>query len=55
MRELQERKKKETEDEEKYKEKTSFEGTYLSDGWADSTQIWNRRCPTLRVFPQQTG
>ena len=31
----------------------NFEGAYLSDGWADSTQIWNRRCPTLMEFPQQ--
>ena len=30
-----------------------FEGTYLSDSWADSIQIWNRKSPTLREFPQQ--
>ena len=31
----------------------TFDGTYLSDGWADSVQIWNRKCPTPREFPQQ--
>ena len=35
-------KKKKSEDKEKYEEnKTNFEGTYLSDGWVDSMQIWN--------------
>ena len=33
--------------------KTNIEDTYLSDGWVDSTQIWNRRFPTLRALPQQ--
>ena len=34
------KKKKEAEDEEKYKEnRKNFEGTYLSNGWADSPQI----------------
>ena len=37
-----EQKEAENEDEEKYEEnKTNFEGAYLSDGWMDSTQIWN--------------
>ena len=49
------KRRKEAEDEEKCKENmTNFEGTCLSDGWVDSTQIWNRRCPTLREFLQQT-
>ena len=34
------------------KNKTN-KGTYLSDGWVDSTQIWNGRCPTPREFLQQ--
>ena len=33
--------------------KMSFEAVYLSGGWADATQIWNRKYPTLREFPQQ--
>ena len=38
----------------KYKEnKTNFEGMHLSDGWEDSPQIWNGKCPTTREFPQQ--
>ena len=46
--------KKKAADEEKYEEnKTNFEGAYLSDGWEDSTRIWNRRCPTSREFSQQ--
>ena len=32
--------------------KMKFEGTYLSDGWADSPHIWKGRCPTPREFPQ---
>ena len=32
-----------------------FEGAYLSDGWVDSTQIWNRRCPTLRELEFSTN
>ena len=43
--------KEKAKDEEKYKEnKTNFEGTYLGDGWADSTQIWNRRYLTPMEF-----
>ena len=45
---------KEAEDEEKYEENTmNFEGAYLSDSLADSTQIWERRCSTLKKFSQQ--
>jgi len=33
--------------------KTNFEGVYLHDGWEDSSQIWNERCPTSREHPQQ--
>ena len=41
-------------EDEKYEEnKINFEGAYLSDGWVDSTQIWNRRCSTPREFLQQ--
>jgi len=40
--------------EEKYEEhKKNFEGTYLRDGWADLTEIWNGMCPTPRDFPHQ--
>jgi len=28
----------------------NFEGSYLRDGWADSTEIWNGRCPIPRDF-----
>jgi len=30
--------------------KMSFEGTYLHDGWADLSQIWNGRCTILREY-----
>jgi len=40
--------------EEKYKEhETNFEGVYLRDGWADSTEIWNEIYSTPRELPQQ--
>ena len=39
---------------EKYGEnKTNFEGTYLSDGWADSPQICNGKFPIPRECPEQ--
>jgi len=42
------------EGEEKYEEnKTNFEGTYLGNSLADSAQIWNWRCPTLRELTQK--
>jgi len=31
-------------------EEPNFEGVYLHDSWADSTEIWNGMCPTP---PQQ--
>ena len=51
---MEQKEKKEEAHEGKYEEnKTNFEGTYLSDGWVDSTQIWNTRYPTPKEFPQQ--
>jgi len=45
---------KEEEGEEKYEEnKMNFEGAYLGNGLADSAQIWNWRCPTLKEFTQK--
>ena len=38
-------------EEEKYEENNmKFESAYLNDHWSDLTQIWNRRCPTPRIF-----
>ena len=31
----------------------NFKHAHLCDGEADSTEIWNGMCPTLRDFPQQ--
>ena len=40
--------------EEKYEEnKTSFEGAYLKNSLANSAQIWNWWCLTLRKFTQK--
>jgi len=33
--------------------KMNFEGAYLRNGLADSAQICNWRCPTLREFTQK--
>jgi len=35
------------------KYKMNFEGAYLHDCWADSSQIWNGRYSTLREYLQQ--
>jgi len=46
--------KEEEEGKEKYEEnKTNFEGAYLEKGLADSAQIRNWRCPTLREFAKK--
>ena len=37
----------------KRKCKEKFEGAYLGNGLADSAQIWNWRCPTLRKVSQK--